>query len=71
MVSISKTLGKFICWVNQYNVCWKNHWKILGVFLLVPYFQSMIELVSHVSHLGLHTFFILGPNTYLLGIMLI
>ena len=27
MVSIYKTLGKFICWVFQYNVCWKNLWK--------------------------------------------
>ena len=43
MVSISKTLGKFICWVFQYNDCWKNLWKFLGTFLPVHYFQNMIE----------------------------
>ena len=43
MVSISKTLGKFICWVFQYNDCWKNLWKFLGVFLCLWYFQNIIE----------------------------
>ena len=43
MVSIYKTLGKFLCLVFQYNVCWKNLWKFLGVFLLVHYFQNEIK----------------------------
>ena len=43
MVSISKTLVKFICWVFQYKVCGKNVLKFLGAFLLVPYFHNMID----------------------------
>ena len=43
IVSISKILGKCIHWVFQYNICWKNLWKFLGDFLLVHYFQNMIE----------------------------
>ena len=33
MVSISKTLGKLICWVFQYNICWNFFGKFLGAFL--------------------------------------
>ena len=47
MVSISRTIGKFTCWVFRFNECWKNLWKFLGSFLLVPYFQNMIERVPH------------------------
>ena len=60
MVSISKTLGKFIYWVFQYKVCWKNLWKFLGAFLLFPYYQNKIEwmpLTRGYTHL-----FILGSN---------
>ena len=67
MVSISKTLGKFICWVFQYNVCWKNLWKFLGAFLLVPYFQNMIEWVPLTQ--GYTTYFILGSSIFFLGII--
>ena len=34
---------KSIWWVFQYNDCGKNLWKFLGTFLLVPYFQNMID----------------------------
>ena len=62
MVSIYKTLGKFICWVFQYNVCWKNLWKFLGVFLLVHYFQNEIKWMPLTR--GYIPYFILGSNIY-------
>ena len=67
MVSISKTLGKLICWVFQYNVCWKNLWKCLGAFLLVPYFQNMIEWVPLTR--GNSPYFILGSNIFFLAVI--
>ena len=67
MVSISKTLGKLICWVFQYNICWNFFWKFLGAFLLVPYFQNMIEWVPLTQ--GYTTYFILGSNIFFLGII--
>ena len=42
MVSISKALGKSVCWVFQHNDCGENLWKFQGIFLLVPYFQNLI-----------------------------
>ena len=56
MVSIS------IGWDFQYNVCWKNLWKFLGAFLLVPYFQSMIEWMPLIP--GYTPYFILGANLF-------
>ena len=62
MVSIYKILGKFICRVFQYNVCWKNLRKILGVFLLVYYFQNKIKWMPLTR--GYIPHFILGSNIY-------
>ena len=59
MVSIYKTLGKFICLVFQYNVCWKN---LLGVFLLVHYFQNEIKWMPLTR--GYIPYFILGSNIF-------
>ena len=62
MVSISKTLGKFICWVFKYNVCLKNLWKFLGAFLLVHYLVGAQDSGLHpLFHFGLkYTFFLRG-----------
>ena len=65
MVSISKTLGIFICWIFQYNDYWKNLWKFLGAFLLVPYFHNMIEWVPLTW--GYTPYFILDPKIFFIS----
>ena len=62
MVSISKTLGIFIFCIFQYNDYWKNLWKFLGAFLLVPYSQNMIEWVPLTW--GYTPYFILDPKIF-------
>ena len=62
MVLVYKRLGKFICWVFQYNGYWKNLWKFLGVFLMVPYFQNMIEWMPRTR--GYTPYFILGKYIF-------
>ena len=63
MVSISKTLGKFIHWVFQYNDYWKNLWTFLGAFLFFSYFQNMIEWVPLTR--SYIPYFIMGSNIFI------
>ena len=64
MVSIYKTLGKFICWVFQYNGFWKSLWKLLEAFLLDHYFHNVIEWVYLTHGKGYNPYFILGSNIF-------
>ena len=62
---ISTIWGKFICCFFQYNDCGGNLWKFLGAFLLVHYFQIMIERVPLTR--GYSPYFILGSNMFFSG----